>query len=73
MASTKGEFTVRDGIVLRTRTWPTEVPKGRVVIVHGLAALQGCPEAEPRQARQDFVRRSPMQHRDLTLLQIERQ
>ena len=41
MASTKGEFTVRDGIVLRTRTWPTEAPKGRVVIVHGLAEHSG--------------------------------
>jgi alpha-beta hydrolase superfamily lysophospholipase len=37
VAAEKGELTVRDGIELRTRHWACDDPKGRVLIVHGLA------------------------------------
>jgi alpha-beta hydrolase superfamily lysophospholipase len=37
VAADKGELTVRDGIALRTRHWSCDEPKGRVLLVHGLA------------------------------------
>ncbi len=41
MVAEKGEFTVRDGITLRTRRWVADSPKGRIVLVHGLAEHSG--------------------------------